>query len=418
MDDINYEYLGIMYISKILKNAGNIIKLHLLKDPIENILEFKPDFVLYSLITGDHQKFIEFNKKLKELINFTSIFGGPHPTYFTDMINIKGVDYILRGEGELSILDILKKPKERIIIGKLPENLDDIPFPDRDLLYHITKHKNNPIRHFISSRGCPYNCSYCYNSIWRKIYKNKKTVRYRSPENVIKEILEVISKYYTKLIYFQDDCFDANKEWLYKFLDLYKKNLNLPFHCIIRLDILDDKTAKKLSEAGCISVRCAAESGNDYLRNKILHRNMSKESIYTGTKLLKKYKIGFVLQNMIGLPESNLKRDMETLFVNIKCRPTLGWCSIFQPYPMTEIGKSFILDVDTFKPSFYEESIIDIPHKKEVKKLQKIFGTITKYPFLYIFTPILIKLPLDKIYKKLWIYNNNRADKILYGGII
>lgn len=418
LDDINYEYLGIMYISKILKNEGHIVKLHILGESIKDIINFKPDFIMYSLITGNHQKFIDYNKKLKKLLNFTSIFGGPHPTYFPEMIDIEGIDYILRGEGENSILNILKRPKDRVIIGELPENIDNIPFPDRDLLYFIPKHKNNPIKHFISSRGCPYNCSYCYNSIWRKIYKDKKTVRYRSPENIIKEIKEVISKYPTKLIYFQDDCFDANKKWLYKFLDLYKKNFKLSFHCIIRLDILDEETTKKLSESGCISVRCAAEAGNDYLRNKILNRNMTKEDIINGTKLLRKYNIYFVLQNMIGLPESNLKRDMETLLLNIKCRPTLGWCSIFQPYPMTEIGKTFSIDVNNFKPSFYEESVINIPHKKEVKKLQKLFGFITKYPIFYILTPILIKLPLDKIYIKIWLYTNKKADKKLYRGII
>jgi len=414
--ELTYEHLGIMYLSRILKDAGHIVKRFKISD--DNIIEFKPDFVMYSVMTGDHKTFIDYNKQLKKRMNFISVFGGPHPTYFPDMIQEDGIDYIIRGEGEKTILKVLKKPKKKVILGKLTENLDDVSYPDRELLYSEEKHKKNPIRHFIASRGCPFDCPYCYNHIWCKLYKNARRTRYRSPQNIIDEIKDVISRYATEFIYFQDDCFDSNKKWLYEFLDLYKKNFNLPFHCIIRLDLLDDETTRRLSDAGCRCVRCAAESGNDYLRNKILKRRMTKKQIYDGTRLLHKYNIKFVLQNMLGLPESNLDRDLETLRLNIDCKPTLGWCSIFQPYPMTELAKGYDIDVDKFKANFYDASIIDLPHKNTISRLQKLFALTVRYSFLYHIMPILIRLPLDNVYRRLWKYCNKLSDKELYGDVI
>lgn len=413
-----YEHLGIMYLSAILKKAGHITKIHKTNEPIDNVINFKPDFIMYSLMTGSHKNLLDYNMGLKKKLEFTSIFGGPHCTYFPDIIKKKGVDYVVRGEAEKAILKVIEKPEKKIILGELIEDLNDVPFPDRDLIYEDPKQKNNPIKHFVASRGCPFNCPYCYNHIWCQIYENGKRVRQRSVENVIQEIKEVTEKYPTKLIYFQDDCFIINKKWAYEFLDAYKKNFKLPFHCIVRLNLVDDEMARKLKEAGCMCVRCAAESGNDYLRNKVLKRNMSKAQIYGGTGLLRKYGIKFVLQNILALPESNLKRDLETLRVNMKCKPTLGWCSLFQPYPMTELGKPYDIDVDKFKPNFYDDTLLDLPHKEEVKRLQKLFGVTVRYPIIYPFIRLLIKLPLDKHYKKIWKWNNDKSDKALYGGII
>ncbi len=417
-EPFKYEHLGVMYLSAVLKEAGHITQLHRTDESISEVFDFKPDFIFYSIMTGSHNNLLKYNRLLKRHIKFTSVFGGPHCTYFPKFAKEKDVDYVIRGEAELDILKVLKKPKRKVILSKLPEELDRLPFPDRELFYRYPEQKNNPIKHFISSRGCPFDCAYCYNHVFAKLYKNSMRVRYRSPKNVINEIKEVMFNDPTRFIYFQDDCFIINQNWLNKFLDLYKKSIKFPFHCLVRLDLLNEDIVKQLADSGCKCIRCAVESGNEHIRNKILKRNMTEEQIIEGTRLLKKYDIKFVLQNMLGLPETTLKEDLETLRLSIKCRPTLGWSSLFQPYPMTELGKDYIKDIDSFNPSFYDNTILDLPHKKEVKRLQKLFGFITRYPIFYPLVHLLIRIPLDKLYKKIWLWNNKKSDKELYGGII
>ena len=395
------------------------MKLHTIGQNLEEVINWQPDFIGCSVMTGSQNDYLNYLRMLKKKMNFISVLGGPHPTYFPKIIKENCVDYICRGEGERAILKVLQKPKEKIILEPLIENLDTIPFPDRELFYQNKYHYNNTIRHFVANRGCPYNCPYCYNSAIVKLYKGQKWVRLRSVENVITEIKEVINQYPTKFIYFQDDTFIINKEWVLKFCDLYKKEINIPLHCIVRLDLLDEEITSKLSQAGCICARCAVESGNDYIREKVLRRMMNRQQIEKGTKLLHKYNIAFVLQNILGLPQANLKEDIETLDLNIKCRPTLGWSSIFQPYPGTELGNMFPeISVDDINENFYDDSILDISKKKQRLRLQKLFGLVTHFSWLRIFLPILLNLKFDKLYKKLWQWNNKRADKILYRGIL
>jgi len=416
---MKYEFLGVMYIARVLKDNGVTVKFHTIGQNLDEVISWQPDFVGCSVMTGSQKVYLDYLRMLKKKINFVSVLGGPHPTYFPEVIKEDCVDYICRGEGEKAILKILQKPEERVILEPLIDNLDAISFPDREFLYQEEHHFNNPIKHFIASRGCPYNCPYCYNSANIELYKGQKWVRFRSPENVISEVKEVVSKYPTKFVYFQDDTFIMSKEWILKFCQLYQKEIKTPFHCIVRLDLLDEEIALNLSRAGCVCVRCAVESGNDYVREKILRRRMNRQQIEKGTQLLHKYNIAFVLQNMLGLPQVGLKEDIETLDLNIKCQPTLAWSSIFQPYPGTELGNAFPeISVDDINDNFYDDSILDIPQKKQRLRLQKIFGLICHFPVLRIFLPILLNLKLDTLYKKLWQWNNKRADKILYQGIL
>jgi radical SAM superfamily enzyme YgiQ (UPF0313 family) len=410
------EWLGVMYLSSVLKKYNLETKLFVTGENVEEIIAWKPDFIGYSASTGRHRNLQKFNSELKKRINFVSVFGGPHPTYFPEIASDKDIDYIVRGEAEEVIATLLSQPKEKIILGKLPWDLDKIPFPDRDLIY---SHKSNPIRRFIATRGCPFDCPYCYNSAARKLYPGEKWVRFRSPENVLEEIDYVLKQYNGKFVFFQDDCFGMNKPWLEKFLSIYKQKINLPFHCKIRLDSLEENMVKDLKEANCYSVRWALECGNDDVRVKILKRKMTKQQIISGTQLLHKYGIKFMLLNMLCLPETGIETDLETLELNIQCHPTFGWSSIFQPYPGTELSSYFPnITVDKIIPSYFADSPLDISDKKLRVRLQRLFGVITRYPSLRYLLPLLLRLPLDSFYYKLWDWHYDLSNKKLYAGVI
>lgn len=377
-ENIPFEPLGIGYLASALLNEGHNVKYSQFDSSKRAFNKFKPDFVGMSIITGSHNKFIELSKYFKQMDKKTKIIaGGPHPTYFPEIINNNSIDYVIRGDGEDAICKLVKNPKEGVVLGSLEENLDNISFPNRDVIYkEMINEERNPVKHIIGSRGCPFDCPYCYNSGFKELYKGHKTVRYRSVSNIIEELKELKSKYNAKFIQFQDDSFTSNKKWFYGLMSAYKSEINLPFHAIVRLDQLDEDSVKRLKNSGCVSVRTALESGNDYLRIWVLNRNMSKEQIRESCRLLHKFDIKFMLQNILGLPQGDLDSDIETLEFNKELKPTYAWASIFQPYPRTKLGNECNADIEKIKPNFYEDSVLNIKNKKERKELRNNFARL------------------------------------------
>lgn len=421
------EPLGIMYLSSSLRKGGHDVQLALTSENLEKkVMDYKPSFIGYSIMTGDQDFYDEINKKLKQKFDFFSIAGGPHPTFFPEMFEQSSFDSLCIGEGEETIKEIINKPEKRIYgVRKLIENIDEIPFPDRKI---VEKYPGiGPIKHFIASRGCPYNCTYCFNQAYSKLYKGLgKRVRFRSVDNLLDEVEEVVNDSPTKFVYFQDDTFILDKEWVKEFSKKYKERIDMPFHCHTRANLVTEEIVKDLKDAGCYSVHVAAESGNEEIRRKVLNRNMTNEQILNAMNLFKEYDIKTMLQNILGLPFSTLKNDLETLELNIKCKPDYAWASIFQPYPKTELGERCVEgllytgDFSDLNNNFFDYSALNIPHKNEVAILQKMFAITVKNPDLYHSGVLekMMKMSYDKnkeylmdMYKQF----RNRADKILYG---
>lgn len=463
--DFIIEPLGIMYLSRALKRAGHqvdIIKtdyneyyLNALsaegkhrkeivqteEDIIRLVRRHSPQIIAFSVTTGMHSYYASLSRKIKKKMEVVSVFGGPHPTFFPEFINEEGVDIICRGEGEEAFLELVENLEDNRPIGKirnlwvknqgtihknevrpLIDNLDKIAFPDRKIAYQFETSLNNPIRNFMLSRGCPYNCPYCFNHAYFELYKGKgKRVRFRSVSNLVEEIKEVREKYPLGIVYIQDDIFILSRKIFYEFSDQYQKEINLPFHCHLRADLVDEEIVKRLRETNCLSVTLAIESGNAYLRNEILKRNMSEEQIYTAARLLRKYGIRFRIENMIGLPGGSLSTAFETLRMNIKCQPDIGWASLYQPYPRTILGiycqEKGLYDgrLEDIRPSFFETSILKMENKKKIENLQKLFSITVEFPFLLPLVKLLIKFPPNRIFD--WIYKRWKKycyDKRLY----
>lgn len=439
------EPLGIMHLSAVIKELGNETDLITTSENLrEKISEFNPDFVIYSIMTGDQDFYNNINKELKEKYDFFSIAGGPHVTFFPEMLQDSSFDAICIGEGEGAIKQFLQnsdskqvpnfwfKTQDGIIknpIHPLIENLDEIPFPDRELVFKYPEIKDGPIKHFIASRGCPYNCSYCFNASWAKIYEGKgKRVRFRSAKNLIDEIQKVIDSSPTKLVYFQDDTFTLDVDWLKEFAQEYSQRIRLPFHCHVRANTLDEEKVRILKESGCYSVHLAAETADDRLRNEVLNRGMSKEQIIGASKILKENGIKLMLQNIIGLPEGSLEKDLETLELNIQCKPDYAWVSIFQPYPGTKLGELckkkgiYTGDFNDLESNFFDSSKLNFPekYKNQLANLQKLFAVAVEHPDLYQsgLLRALIELPsasTKEVFTKFYRAFRKEGDKRLYG---
>ncbi len=410
VQNIAFEYLGVMYISSILKKYGHSAEAFVVggneDKVVEEIVGLNPQVVGFSCTTGAHIWALAFAEKIKKRLPCKIIFGGAHATYFPEIINEKAVDIICRGEGELPLLEIANKIDKNIDISDtlncwfkvdgqivrneqrdLIENLDDLPFPDRELYIKRYPYLKRSQKAFIGRRGCPFSCTFCFNHAWMNLYKGKgRVVRYRSVDNLIAEIKEAKNRFGLKTAYMQDDTFILDKKWLEEFSDKYKKEINLPFICLIRADLADEEIIRMLFKAGCKNVFFGIESGSEKIRNSILKKNISDDQIRNTAALLHKYGIRFRTYNMLGLPGETLNDAFKTVGINIEIKTDFPWCAIFHPFPGTELARYaqekgfFDSASDTANPSFFKDSVIKSEHKRELVNLQKLFLYAVKFP--------------------------------------
>jgi len=438
--EIDNEPHGIMHISALLKQEGHQTSLAVAteEDPVEAALRLKPDVVGYTVYTGTQNYYLDLNRQIKaQLPGAFSLFGGPHPTFFPEMIEHEGVDGICVGEGEYATLDLLNALQADAEINGIPnwhfkfngeivrnpvrplltsEQLDELPFPDRDLLYDVhPASRRNKIRPFITGRGCPYSCTYCFNKAYRDLYRGLgKTMRRRSVEDVIREIKAVRRRYSLEFITFMDDTFILNRQWLQGFAVRYKAEVGLPFWCQVRADLVTDEMMALFKDAGCVSVSFGLEAGNDRLRNAILKRNMSRQQILEASRIFRQHGIAFMTNNMLGLPTGSLETDFETLELNVQCRASYANVFLFQPYPKTELGELacqggwMIGSFDDLSGSVSDDTIIRFgseSEKRQIENLQKLFALAVEFPSLVPLVKLLIKLPRNKLFwfvYKIW----------------
>lgn len=214
------------------------------------------------------------------------VAGGAHPTIVPeDLFEQTGVDMVVTGEGEVTFHEILEKidgdekdldstlgtvVKRNGKIRKNPirpfiEDLDTIPFPARDLI-DLKKYPGYMYKRFshdtdiVSARGCPFNCVYCSNPIWKQ---QKPWYRLRSPKNVVDEMEHIIEAYGIREFFDQTDEFNGNKQWAMDLCDeILKRKLDIAWKAQMRVDNIDEALAEKLKKSGFWMGLFGLESAN------------------------------------------------------------------------------------------------------------------------------------------------------------
>lgn len=434
-DVIAYERIGVMALSASLKRCGHETRLAVVSvgglSAIEEVMrQFSPQIVGYSAMTGEHSALLEVNRTLKKNFNFLAVFGGPHSIFFPQVIKEDGVDAICVGEGDEAFPEFCRSLEEggyyqntlnfhlkyngsivKNPLRPLAADLNTLPLPDRKIIYDADPNmKNLRSKAFFASRGCPFECSYCFNKQFNQSYKGKgNVVRCISPERAIEEIEKVRDHYPLTQVSFCDSNFVLKpKGWLDEFCRRYKEKIALPFSIEIRPDLVRERDIIQLKRAGLSYVWMGVECGNEKVANEILQRNITNDQIIKAAEIFHRQGIRIVTFNIMGIPTPDaFKVDLETIDLNIKLRPTFASCGLIYPYPGTDImeyGKKngYLENPETFLESNKRTSIFTFSsseEKRKIENLQKIAGIIVRFPILRPAAEFLSSLPLSGLYR-------------------
>lgn len=434
LQTVQFEFTGVMSISAYLKRAGHQVDLLLEgeegNDFLDKIRDYHPDLVAFSAMTGDHVRCLEIASQVKKVLDVPTLMGGPHPTFFPETVEHPAIDIVCRGEGEEAAAELCSRLDQgkdysdvrnlwvkrdgtifRNEVGPGENELDNYPIPDREIYYKYPYLRDYPTKPFITARGCPYLCSFCFNRDFNRMYHGKvKTLRRHSPQRAIQEMRGVKERYPLKRIFINDDIFIMDKEWLSAFLPLYKQEIGLPFACNVRVNLVDEEIAAMLKEAGCYLVMFGIESGDSELRRTILKKNITDEQIRHAAWCFRKYGIRMKTFNILGLPDETVEKALKTIRLNAEVKIDYPWCSILQPYPRTELAaiardKGLLqndFSLDNLEASFFSGSVLKQDNIQELVRLQKLFYIGVKMPWTLGLIRQLIKYPLDRVFYALF----------------
>ncbi len=326
----------------------------------EKITKTKPDIVAFSAVTDNYRYQFACAKAVKGAIpKAIVIFGGIHPTAVPEkVLRNPQIDCVAIGESEKSFISFLKKcdrkgefalpgtpvdgivfKKSGKIVGKFKEGplceLDSLPYPYKKPIFSSLKDASYEYR-IITSRGCPYNCTYCFNAYFRNLRK-PYCIRQRSVDNVMNELLWVKKQYPLKYVLFIDDSFTTNKKWILEFCRRYEKEIALPFACISNPFYMNKQIIDALKSAGCVNVQIGIQSLSEELCRDILKRASSNSKIVETIRELKDAGIMVQVDHMLGIPGDTVSLQEKSLLLYNRMRPNLISIFWLTYYPKTAI---------------------------------------------------------------------------------
>lgn len=416
-----YPPLGLCYISSILKNAGNSVKLIDM-----NVEDFDwknynySDFDIVGISTDTVRFPLARQISLAAKIQGTiTVLGGPHATAeYEHILKEQICDYVILGEGEYTFLGLVKalESKERypLIDGlsylkdgtvvtsssKLIEDLDQLPLPDREnsKLYK-TKFDGKLATSLITSRGCPFDCEFCSASQFMG-----RTIRKRSVENVMKELRQVKRLGYDSVIFFDDNFTIDKKRTIELCEQMMRKNLTFSWWAFSRADELLGKEdlIEAMSKSGCKMLFIGFESAEDQIL-KEYKKKLSSSIAFEVVKLLKRYKIDLFASFIMGALNDTKESVLKTIKMAKKLGAQIVQFSILTPYPGTRLYDRLKTKINTNDLSLFDGTNLVFEHptfsKKELKKLfVRAYYSVYTTPKL-IFKrgiPFLIKLLTNK----------------------
>lgn len=352
-----YPPLGILYISSYLKKQG--FDVGVFDSTFSSMADFRalvskerPPVVGIYTNMMTKRTVLEMARISKEQ-GATVILGGPEPPYYVTDYLEHGADIIVKGEGELTLEELLPhlaqhgrnqlefingiafRNADGQIVETLPrafiQDLSAKPWPDReaiDIPQYMKIWKDNHGQSSVSviqARGCPYTCRWCSHSV----YGN--THRRRTPEDAAAEVLWIKERYNPDLIWYADDVFAINRHWFFQYAEeLKQRGIKIPFECISRADRLNEEVVKALAEMGCFRLWNGSESGSQRILDA-MDRKVKVKDVQEKTHLLQQYGIETGMFIMLGYDGETLQ-DLEETVEHLKiCNPDIFLTTVAYP---------------------------------------------------------------------------------------
>lgn len=357
--------LGLGYIAAVLEQAGYEVgiidaKVEQLSIPeiLERISEFKPSIVGLSVFTPDFCIARRLAEQIKNSGDYTIIIGGKHVSALPEETLQEGCfDYGIVGEGERTVVELCRAlsqndtasiPAIRGIVFRQDsriirtppqpyiEDLDTLPFPARHLFPPLSKYtylyyKSLPVAVIVTSRGCPYQCTFCD----RAVFGNK--LRLRSIENVLDEIEMLVKDYGVRNIDILDDLFTINPERVAEFCKgLLSRGLKVSWSCASRVDTITPDMLKLMKQSGCWMICYGIESGNQKILDTI-KKNITLESVERAVRMANDADMRVIGFFIFGLPDENEETLRNTIAFAKKLSLDEAHFSIFKALPGSEI---------------------------------------------------------------------------------
>lgn len=430
-DSSSYMPLGIAYIAAVLRDSGYRVTCidsgYYNEESILNKIEKNDtEIVGISFLTSYFLKAKKLGKQIKKSYpNIPIVVGGPHPSILPlEVIKEDWVDFVVIGEGEKTMLDLIEvieknenlhqvdglvfKQNGHVIKNKTRkpiENLDNIPFPARDLLdvenylYCAPEFPlPAPSLHILTGRGCPYRCIFCKPC--EDIIFGKKH-RKRSIDNVIEEIKHLVEKYNIRGLNIQDDM--IGEKYLKELCDrIVKENLHkkLSIWVQTRPDVLDETLVKKLKNSGCCMISIGLESGSQKILD-FLRKDIKVEKIEDAIKMCKKIGVVVAVGVMIGTPTETIEDLQKTINFIKRNKPENVWISYTNP-----ILGSYLYDYARENGLLIKNRIQSLNRRQEIHSMKReIPEEILKksYDKMYVRNSFKFKFILEPYYlRTIW----------------
>ncbi|MCK5014046.1 MAG: radical SAM protein [Candidatus Omnitrophica bacterium] len=435
---INSEQLGISMMSALAKLEGHEVKLafsaSLFNDRLQltspsfissifddsdivlkTIKEQQPDVIAFSPVSGTYQWSLSIAEKSKQFCPDAKIvFGGIHATAVPKRVLAQPfVDFVCVGEGDVAFPAILRAIESSEISEPIPnthfklpngevvkgpqigfiEDLDSLPVYDKTIWEEHLRYQDTYIT--MVSRGCPYRCTFCFNSFVARLPEGDKGkyVRYRSIDHVLHELRQAKRRYNFRMIEFFDDVFTLNKKWLKEFLPRYKKEIGVCYQIFTHIKCIDDDIAECLADSGCRTAEIGLQTVDDEYKRKRLKRHETLEQAARALEIMKKYGIHVKFDHMFGLPGEPIETQEKARQFYVEHTPyrvTSFWTNFFPGTEMLQeaIDSKLLTpdDVDIINEGKCFDSFtatnryIDSAKNKTYKVYETIFRLITGLP--------------------------------------
>lgn len=407
-------------------------------DDFENeVKTYNPHLIAVTMTENTYELGIQLLDKINHL-NILTIAGGVFPTFSpNDVLSNDSIDMICVGEGEKSIVELCEKIHQGEDYSNVPNlwiksndgiiknpardliDLNELPFLDFSLFEEHRFYRPNRGKVFKTlpieiSRGCPFNCTFCCASSYRKLHENK-FYREKSISRVIEELKYQKDKFGLEFVYMTSESFLSMPDKRFsEFVEKYEE-IDLPIFFQTRPETINFDRLKTLQKFD-FRLSIGIESGSERIRNDVLNRRISNKKIIEATEILNRLDIKYGVNNMIGLPDETREDIFETINLNRQCNSKDLNIFIFVPFRGTHLHKVCVdkgyIPPDHLAREHAFMSSLNMPQisSEEIYGLLRTFPLYVKMPKEY--WPQIERAEIfdkegDKIYNELSeIYNN------------